>query len=61
MEPSTILVIVLIIGVMALLVWFEINSRRNDARQKRELEPSHQAEQDREAVTQTENNERRAA
>ena len=61
MEPATILVAVLIIGVMALLVWFEINSRRNDARQKRELELSHQAERDRDAMTQTDNNERKAA
>ena len=60
-EPSTILVIVLIMGVVALLVWFETNSRRNEARLKRELELSHQAERDGEAMTQTDNNETKAA
>jgi flagellar biosynthesis/type III secretory pathway M-ring protein FliF/YscJ len=34
MEPATILVLVLCVGVVALLVWFEINSRRNEARKK---------------------------
>lgn len=34
MEPETILVLVLSAGVVALLVWFEINSRRNEASQK---------------------------
>lgn len=34
MEPATILVLVLCAGVVALLVWFEINSRRNEARKK---------------------------
>jgi hypothetical protein len=34
MEPATILVLVLTAGVGALLVWFEINSRRNEARMK---------------------------
>lgn len=34
MDAATILVIVLTAGGIALLVWFEINSRRNDARQK---------------------------
>lgn len=36
MEMATILVIVLSAGVLALLVWFEINSRRNEARIKGE-------------------------
>ena len=47
MDAATILVIVLTAGGVALLVWFEINSRRNDARQKQmsnnaglELDPS---------------------
>ena len=31
MESTTILVLVLCAGVVALLVWFEINSRRNEA------------------------------
>jgi cytoskeletal protein RodZ len=39
MEPSTILVLVLIAGVFALLIWFEINSRQNEARMKQK--PSH--------------------
>jgi hypothetical protein len=34
MEPATILILVLSAGVLALLVWFEINSRRNEARKK---------------------------
>ncbi len=34
MEPDTILVMVLSAGVVALLVWFEINSRRNEASKK---------------------------
>jgi len=34
MEASTILVLVLCSGVAALLVWFEINSRRNEASKK---------------------------
>jgi hypothetical protein len=47
MDPTTIMVIVLTAGGVALLVWFEINSRRNDAKEKQtsggarlELEPS---------------------
>jgi hypothetical protein len=61
MEPATILVVGLIAGVVALLVWFEVNSRRNESRQKREIELSHQANRDREATGKTENNERKAA
>lgn len=34
MDAAMILVLVLFAGVVALLVWFEINSVRNDARQK---------------------------
>jgi Tfp pilus assembly protein PilV len=34
MEPAMIMVLVLCAGVLALLVWFEINSRRNEARKK---------------------------
>ncbi len=34
MEPATILVLVLCAGVAGLLVWFEINSRRNEATTK---------------------------
>jgi len=30
MEPSRLIVLVLSAGFLALLVWFEINSRRND-------------------------------
>jgi hypothetical protein len=37
MEPATILVLVLCAGGMALLVWFEINSRRNEASKKQRL------------------------
>jgi cytoskeletal protein RodZ len=34
MEPTTILVSVLVAGAFALLIWFEINSRQNEARMK---------------------------
>lgn len=39
MDPATILVLVLGAGVAALLVWFEINSRRNDASKKQRSTP----------------------
>jgi hypothetical protein len=34
MDAASILVLVLTGGVVALLIWFEVNSRRNDARDK---------------------------
>jgi hypothetical protein len=34
MDAATIMVIVLTAGGVALLVWFEINSRRNEAKKK---------------------------
>ena len=34
MDAASILVLVLVAGVAALLMWFEINSRKNDARAK---------------------------
>lgn len=34
MEPATILVLALTAGGVALLIWFEINSRRNEASKK---------------------------
>jgi len=34
MDPATIMVFVLSLGGLALLVWFEINSRRNEVRRK---------------------------
>ena len=43
MEPSTILVLVLSAGVVALLVWFEINSRRNEASKKKAVRPAQSA------------------
>jgi flagellar biosynthesis/type III secretory pathway M-ring protein FliF/YscJ len=36
MDSATILVLVLCAGVVALLIWFEINSRRNEASKKAE-------------------------
>ncbi len=36
MEPASIMVLVPSAGVLALLVWFEINSRRGEARSKDE-------------------------
>jgi hypothetical protein len=41
MDAATILVTVLIAGGIALLVWFEVNSRRNGAR-KKQMESSSQ-------------------
>ena len=38
MTMATILVVALSAGVLALLVWFEINSRRNEARMKKQSE-----------------------
>jgi hypothetical protein len=35
MDAASILVLILIAGVAALLMWFELNSRRNDAINKR--------------------------
>jgi hypothetical protein len=43
MEPETILVLVLSAGVVALLVWFEINSRRNEASKKERSTPAQTA------------------
>jgi hypothetical protein len=34
MEPATILVLALTAGGVALLIWFEINSRRNETSKK---------------------------
>ena len=34
MDSATILVLFLCAGVVALLIWFEINSRRNEANKK---------------------------
>ncbi|HYM74359.1 MAG TPA: hypothetical protein VE377_00145 [Candidatus Dormibacteraeota bacterium] len=39
MDAATIMVLVLCAGVAALLTWFEINSRRNDAREKQRSTP----------------------
>ena len=39
MDSATILVLVLSAGVLALLVWFEVNSRRNAAGNKQRLTP----------------------
>lgn len=36
MDSATILVLLLCAGVVALLIWFEINSRRNEASKKAE-------------------------
>jgi hypothetical protein len=40
MDAATIMVLVLCAGVAALLVWFEVNSRRNQARKKQTATPS---------------------
>ena len=36
-EPATIVALVLSAGVLALLTWFEINSRRNEASKKQTM------------------------
>ena len=43
MDPATILVLVLCTGGVALLIWFEINSRRNEA-SKKQVSPLTQPE-----------------
>ena len=43
MEPAMIMVLVLCAGVLALLVWFEINSRRNEASKKQAAKPAQSA------------------
>ena len=43
MEPAMIMVLVLCAGVAALLVWFEINSRRNEASKKQAAKPAQSA------------------
>lgn len=40
MEPETIVVLVLSAGVVALLIWFEINSRRNQASKRQAAKPA---------------------
>jgi hypothetical protein len=40
MDAAMILVLILGAGVVALLVWFEINSRQNDARQSMKSDPA---------------------
>jgi hypothetical protein len=42
MDPANILVLVLCAGGVALLIWFEINSRRNEA-SKKQIPPSAQS------------------
>jgi len=39
MDAASILVLVLTGGGVALLIWFEVNSRRNDARNKTSAPP----------------------
>ena len=60
MEPDSILVTVLIAGVLAMLVWFEVNSRRNDARKR--LDPTTpQSDPHKKAGIQSETERRKAA
>ena len=40
MDPATALVLLLCAGGVALLVWFEINSRRNEASRKQMSPPA---------------------
>ncbi len=40
MDPATVLVLVLCAGVIAMLAWFEINSRRNEASKKQDSSPT---------------------
>jgi hypothetical protein len=41
MDPATILVLLLSAGVVALLVWFEVNSRRNEATTQKKSDSTH--------------------
>ncbi len=64
MEPATIVVLALSAGVVALLVWFEINSRRNEARKKESSslpQPASGPGKDPESKVQSESKDRRAA
>ena len=61
MEPDTILVAALTAGVVALIVWFEINSRRNEERMKRELDFCHRVEPESEAGAQIDTKQKKAA
>lgn len=61
MDSADIMVAVLTIGIVVLLVWFEINSRKNQAQTKRELDRTSQSEQDRGPVAHTETDDRKAA
>ncbi len=51
MEPATIMVLVLTAGVFALLVWFEIASRRNEAQKKQASETSREDQSEAESHT----------
>jgi hypothetical protein len=53
MDAATIMVLVLCAGVAALLVWFEINSRRNEARKKQTATPSQSTLEPLQKATQT--------
>ncbi len=46
MDAATILVIVLTAGVVALLVWFEINARRNNHANRKQMSDSARLELD---------------
>lgn len=63
MEPAVILVLLLSAGVLALLVWFEVNSRRNEARKKQGLSLPQSAEPPKktESKVQAETDDRKAA
>ncbi len=60
MEPDSILVAILMAGVLAMLVWFEVNSRRNDAR-KRLNSTTPQSDPHKKAEIQSETQGRKAA
>lgn len=40
MDAAMILVLILGAGVLALLIWFEVNSRQNDARERTKSNPA---------------------
>ena len=40
MDAAMILVLILSIGVLALMIWFEVNSRQNDAREGTKSDPA---------------------
>ena len=61
MDSATILVLLLCAGVVALLIWFEINSRRNDANKKAESAAVERPPQEIQPTVEPKSNKKKAA